>query len=147
MASSLTSLNVQAQEVQLGAYLRSQYLTPGSSSFIRSVSPDLVRDRQILVRADNGAEGNVVLGSTTALLQGLFPPTSQSKTTLANGTTVMGPFGGYQYIPSKCCCPVYFPISLWASSSKHLVESGEPDQSIQLEGWTQCPVFLLPIFR
>ena len=45
---------LQAQEVQLGSYLRSEYLNPSSSSFINGILTDVVDDRQLYVRADNG---------------------------------------------------------------------------------------------
>ena len=54
---------------------------------------------QLLVRADAGGEGSVILNSVQGLLQGLFPPTSDNNITLANGMTVVSPLGGYQYIP------------------------------------------------
>ena len=54
---------------------------------------------QLLVRADAGGEGSVILNSVQGLLQGLFPPTPDNNITLANGMTVVSPLGGYQYIP------------------------------------------------
>ncbi|EJD08254.1 phosphoglycerate mutase-like protein [Fomitiporia mediterranea MF3/22] len=117
--TKLTPLG-QMQELQLGSYLRSEYLNPTSANVIAGLQADVVDDRQLLVRADNGGEGGAIVDSSVALLQGLFPPTPRSRTGLANGTTVVGPMGGYQYIP---------------------IESVEPIQSIQLEGWTSCPNF------
>lgn len=105
--------------MQLGAYLRSEYLNANAPSYIPGIASEVVDDRQLLIRADNGGEGGAIVDSAVALLQGLFPPTPRSRTNLANGTTVVGPFGGYQYVP---------------------IESVEPQQSIQLEGWTMCPV-------
>ena len=63
----------------------------------------LVNDTQIVVRTDSGDEGGVIYASANALLQGLFPPTSDANTTLSNGTTVTAPLGGYQYVPSMSC--------------------------------------------
>lgn len=94
------TINKQAQQVQLGSYLRSEYLNPGSPSYINRIQADVVDDRQLLVRADNGGEGGAIVDSAVALLQGLFPPTPRSRTNLANGSTVVGPMGGYQYVPS-----------------------------------------------
>lgn len=93
----------QAQEVQLGAFLRSEYLNPRSPSYIEHIQADIVDDRQLLIRADNGGEGGTIVDSAVALLQGLYPPTPRSRTNLANGTTVVGPFGGYQYVTSMLC--------------------------------------------
>ncbi|KAL5531847.1 hypothetical protein ACEPAF_5410 [Sanghuangporus sanghuang] len=110
----------QAQEVQLGSYLRSEYLNPNSPNSIYGIAPDVVNDRQVLVRADNGGEGGAIVDSAVALLQGLFPPTPRSRVSLANGTTIIGPMNGYQYVP---------------------IESVEPVQSVELEGWSSCPNF------
>ncbi|KAH8110497.1 phosphoglycerate mutase-like protein [Phellopilus nigrolimitatus] len=117
--TKLTPLG-QTQSVQLGSYLRLEYLNPGSPHSIDGIKAEIVDDRQVLVRADNGGEGGAIVDSAVALLQGLFPPTPRSRTSLANGTTVVGPLGGYQYIP---------------------IESVEPEQSIQFEGWSSCPNF------
>lgn len=106
--------------MQLGAFLRNQYLNPNSPSFIPGLKGEVVDDRQLLIRADNGGEGSAIVDSAVALLQGLFPPTPKSRTSLANGTTVVGPFGGYQYVA---------------------IETVEPQQSVQLEGWSSCPNF------
>ena len=97
----------QQQELQLGAFLRNSYISPGSPLAINSIKPDLVDDRQVQVRADNGGERGAVVNSAIALLQGLYPPTPRSRTELANGTTVVGPFGGYQYISSTLPSFVY----------------------------------------
>jgi hypothetical protein len=86
----------------LGKQLRSTYLTPGSASYISSLSSDIADTQQIKVRAKAGGEGSVVFDSAIALLQGLFPPNSKNKITLANGEVVSAPLGGYQYVPSAC---------------------------------------------
>jgi len=118
--TKLTPLG-ETQEVQLGSFLRSEYVASGAPNKISSIQSDIVDPRQVAVRADNGGgDGGVIFNSAVALLQGLFPPNPSSRSSLANGTTVVGPFGGYQYIP---------------------IESVEPDQSIELQGWTDCPNF------
>ena len=66
---------------------------------IEGISTGLVDDAQVKVRSDAGGEGSVILDSAAALLQGLFPPTRNHKITLANGTTVVAPLNGYQYVP------------------------------------------------
>jgi hypothetical protein len=48
------------------------------------------------VRADAGGELGVIYDSAVALLQGLFPATTNYTTDLANGTVVTGALGGYQ---------------------------------------------------
>lgn len=64
-----------------------------------------MKDAQILVRADGGGEGGVIFNSALSLLQGLFPATDNYNTTLANGTNVVGPLGGYQTVPSTVLFP------------------------------------------
>ncbi|KAJ7634429.1 histidine phosphatase superfamily [Roridomyces roridus] len=104
----------------LGTQLREIYLTPGSSSFIDSMSTDLANTEQVKARVKAGGEGPVVFDSATALLQGLFPPNSRNKITLANGTVVTAPLAGYQYIP---------------------METVEPGNDRSMESWTDCPNF------
>lgn len=81
--------------------MRSQFLNPNSARHIDGIAVDVVDDRQVLVRADNGGEGGAIVDSAVALLQGLYPPTPNSRANLANGTTVVGPMGGYQYVPGQ----------------------------------------------
>ncbi|TRM61156.1 histidine phosphatase superfamily [Schizophyllum amplum] len=108
------------QEYQLGQKLRSLYLNASSPTDLAGMSHDVVNASQISVSADAGGEGGVIFDSAVSLMQGLFPNTTSYNTTLANGTTVVGPLGGYQYIP---------------------IESVEPDNDISLEGWTSCSAF------
>ena len=54
------------------------------------------------------------------MTQGLFPATDLSNTTLANGTTITSPLGGYQYVA---------------------IESVEPEEDYTLESWTECPAY------
>ncbi|KAF8073645.1 histidine phosphatase superfamily [Lyophyllum atratum] len=115
----LTPLGNQ-QEFQLGTQLRNIYLNDSSSSRIEGISNALVNYAQLHVRADGGGEAGVILNSASSLLQGLFPANPDLKTTLANGTTITAPLGGYQYIP---------------------IESVEPQNDISLEGWTSCNTF------
>lgn len=90
---------MQVQSHQLGSFLRKTYLSSGSSSFIDGMSSDLVDNKEVKVRVKAGGEGTVVFDSTIALLQGLYPPNPNNKIVLANGTTVVAPLGGYQYVP------------------------------------------------
>lgn len=110
----------QSQEYALGQFLRQTYINPESPSYIQGIETNVADVDQLFVRADAGG-GNVALDSAYALLQGLYPPTGQSKSALANGKTVVGPLGGYQYIP---------------------VESLEFWQAPSLTSWMECPVSL-----
>ncbi|KAJ7648244.1 histidine phosphatase superfamily [Mycena polygramma] len=105
---------------QLGASLRNIYLNAGSMSFISGISVDIADTQQVKVRAKAGGEGAVVFDSASALLQGLFPPASRNKITLANGEVVTAPLGGYQYVP---------------------METVEPGNDRSMESWTDCPAF------
>ncbi|KAF7799399.1 hypothetical protein EIP86_010632 [Pleurotus ostreatoroseus] len=119
---SLTALG-QQQELQLGTLLRSIYLDESSPSFIQGLSgnTDVYNSTEVIIRADGSAEGEAIPDSAVALGQGLWPPTSSSSIKLANGTTVTGPFGGYQYT---------------------LVNSVSAAQDYTLRGQTYCNMFL-----
>jgi len=79
-----------------------------------------VQNDQVLVHAKAGGEGTAIFDSGIAVLQGLFPPNSKNMIELANGTTVVTPLGGYQYIP----------VEMAPSGVDHALES-----------WTECPAF------
>jgi hypothetical protein len=70
--------------------------------------------------ADAGGEGSVIYDSAVAFTQGAWPATTTSNTTLANGTVVVSPLGGYQYVS---------------------IESVEVKDDYFLEGWTDCPAY------
>ena len=55
----------------------------------------------MVVRADAGDEGGVIMDSAIALVQGLWPATPLDFTVLANGTNVTSPLNGYQYVASE----------------------------------------------
>jgi hypothetical protein len=78
---------LQSQEYDLGSYLRQTYLDPVSPSYIQGIQTDFVDIDQLHVRADAGG-GNMILDSAYALLQGLYPPTTNCNSTLANGQAV-----------------------------------------------------------
>ncbi|KAI0683069.1 phosphoglycerate mutase-like protein [Earliella scabrosa] len=120
-ATAITPLGEQ-QEFQLGSLLRARYLNASSPFFIDGISNSstLVQQNQVQVRADAGGEGGVIWDSAVALTQGLWPPSTSSGTTLADGSRVSSPLGGYQYVP---------------------VESVEPGNDVSLEGWTSCKAF------
>lgn len=97
-------LPLQVQSHQLGTFLRGQYFDPASPSVIHGMRTELVDTHQVHALVKAGGEGTVVFDSAIATLQGLFPPTPKNEMTLANGTTVMAPLGGYQYVPGQCPC-------------------------------------------
>ncbi|KIJ11886.1 hypothetical protein PAXINDRAFT_171517 [Paxillus involutus ATCC 200175] len=109
-----------AESFQLGSFLRSVYLKSSSPSYISGLSSDLVDTHEVHIHAKAGGEGPVIFDSAIALLQGLFPPNTNNKITLANETTVTAPLGGYQYVP---------------------IETVEPANDRSLEPWTNCPAF------
>ncbi|KAK7030944.1 hypothetical protein VNI00_013891 [Paramarasmius palmivorus] len=109
-----------AESYQLGDTLRSIYLNPKSELHIEGIHSDLVDTKQLQVLAKSGGEGNAVFESTIALLQGLFPTNPRNSITLANGTTIVAPLNGHQYIP---------------------VETVHPKNDRLLEPWTNCPAF------
>lgn len=69
--------------------------------FISTVNNTIVQDSQVNILADGGGERGVIFNSAVSFLQGLFPGTPAYQDTLANGTTVTAPLGGYQTIPSE----------------------------------------------
>lgn len=60
------------------------------------MSTGLFNQAQVLVRADGGGERGVIFDSAVSLVQGLWPATTDYNTTLANGSTIVGPLNGYQ---------------------------------------------------
>ncbi|ESK84637.1 histidine acid [Moniliophthora roreri MCA 2997] len=105
---------------KLGRDLRSIYVNPESRSHIQGIHSDLADNKQIQVLSKSGGEGNVIFDSTIALLQGLYPPNPRNRITLANGTDIVAPLNGHQYIA---------------------VETVEPKNNRALEPWTDCPNF------
>lgn len=93
--TEITPLGNQ-QSFQLGEYLRSRYLASSSLHFIQNISVDLVDEDQVLIRADAGGEGGVIYDSAMSTMQGMWPALTSYNETLANGTVVVGPLGGYQ---------------------------------------------------
>ncbi|TFY56646.1 hypothetical protein EVJ58_g7511 [Rhodofomes roseus] len=75
---------------------------------------------QVQVYADNSGEGSVIMDSAAALVQGLWQATDLQNTTLANGSTIISPLGGYQYVP---------------------INSVSPNEDITLDSTDQCKAF------
>ncbi|KAH7870356.1 histidine phosphatase superfamily [Lentinula edodes] len=107
------------EEFITGEYLRNVYLNASSPSFIQGINSTIADPNQITVVADAAGEGGVIMNSAEALLQGFFPPNANYSTTLANGTIVEAPLGGYQ-------------VSF---------ESALAENDVSLEGWTSCAPF------
>lgn len=89
----------QTQAHKLGSLLRDVYLTGGGDTKIPKISTELANLKQVHVRVKTGSEGTAVFDSSIALLQGLFPPNTKNREQLADGTVVVAPLDGYQYIP------------------------------------------------
>lgn len=136
--TSLTTRG-QQQEFQLGQLLRARYLNASSSFFIPGMDTTLANQTEISIRADAGGEPGVIYNSAVALLQGLFPPTTAYNTTLSNGTTVTGPLGGYQTIPSKLFRNFHFGNILMYAP----VTTVDGNNDVSLEGWLDCNVSCL----
>lgn len=102
----LTSLGAE-QVYTSGQYYRDQYISSNASAKINGVSSDLAVLSQLQVTAPTD---DVLQNSAQVFLQGLYPPTTMATQTLANGTKVNAPLGGYQYIPVNA-------VSTAASSS------------------------------
>ncbi|KAH9950621.1 phosphoglycerate mutase-like protein [Amylocystis lapponica] len=117
-STAITALGEQ-QEWQLGWLLRSLYLNISSPSYIQGATPltDLFNVSQVQVWADGGDEGGVIVDSAAALVQGLWPATPTDSTTLANGSTIVSPLGGFQYVA---------------------INALDPDEDVALEGFTDC---------
>ncbi|KAH7913424.1 histidine phosphatase superfamily [Hygrophoropsis aurantiaca] len=116
-ATAITPLG-NAEEYQLGTYLRAIYLNATSPSYIPGISTGLFNQTQVFIQADLGGEDGVVYDSCVSLTQGLWPPTTSNDITLANGTTVTAPLGGYQAF-----------------------ETVDPNESVSLEGFEYCNSF------
>lgn len=92
----------QVEYFQLGSYLKSTYLDSSFPLHILDMPLDPshpIPPNRVHVHAKPGGEGAAIFDSGIALLQGMFPPTPLNKVPLANGTTVIAPLGGYQYVP------------------------------------------------
>ncbi|KOS18645.1 hypothetical protein ESCO_000948 [Escovopsis weberi] len=93
---NLTSLG--ADEVfASGSFFRSRYLAGGAEARIAGISPERAVLSQLALTAP---ADNVLHNSASVFAQGLYPPSaSAGRENLANGSTVLAPLGGYQYIP------------------------------------------------
>lgn len=80
----------------VGSFYNDRYISSDSSKQIEGISADIVNPKQI--SATSPAE-NVLQNSAFGFLQGLYPPVGKlAAQTLANGSSVEAPLGGYQLI-------------------------------------------------
>ncbi|KAF7877486.1 hypothetical protein EAF04_001163 [Stromatinia cepivora] len=94
---SLTDLGY-AQVYASGNFYRNRYIDSNASSPIYKISSDIAKASQLNVQAP---VDNVLQNSAAGFLQGLYPPVGATlgSQTLANGTSVEAPLGGFQLIP------------------------------------------------
>ncbi|KAE8365410.1 histidine phosphatase superfamily [Aspergillus caelatus] len=82
---------------QAGSYYHDRYIDASSSLQIDGISSNIVNLKQLTASSPSDA---VLQNSGVAFMQGVYPPVgSSANETLANGTTVSAPLGGYQLIP------------------------------------------------
>ncbi|GAA6038328.1 hypothetical protein JCM8097_003946 [Rhodosporidiobolus ruineniae] len=113
----LTPLGEQ-QNYRLGQILNSIYAGSDASRAIEGLSATEMVGSQINATADAGGEGSVIWDSAVALWQGFYPPRADTTNfTLANGSTIASPLGGYQYVK---------------------VETVLPTDDVDFEPWTSC---------
>ncbi|KAG8907955.1 hypothetical protein FRB99_001463 [Tulasnella sp. 403] len=117
-SSKITALG-ESQSFNLGALLQSRYLTRSSPVALLGINPEIYVDGQSVIKADMGENGNVIFSSALAVTQGLWPAT-QTNSTLPDGSSVLGPLNGYQYVP---------------------VRTVDPNNDLYLEGYTSCNTY------
>jgi prostatic aicd phosphatase len=108
------------QHYNSGQALQKRYASNDSApTDIAGLSWPAVSLTETVVLAD-ASEGQVIVDSAQAFMQGFFPPNKDAVMTLADGSTVQAPFGGWVYVP---------------------VETVEADESFIFEAYTECPAF------
>ncbi|BGO94400.1 hypothetical protein NBRC10512_002098 [Rhodotorula toruloides] len=118
--TAVTPLGEQ-QLFQVGSLVRNIYAGSDPTRAISGLSNTTFDGFKINSTADAGGEGSVIYDSALAFWQGFYPPrTDISNITLANGTVVTSPLGGYQYVQ---------------------VNTVMPDDDIDFEPWTNCAVW------
>jgi hypothetical protein len=94
-STTLTDLGYR-EVFDTGSYYHNRYISANSSKQIEGISADVVNPKQISATAP--AE-NVLQNSALGFLQGVYPPVGKvASQTLANGSSVEAPLGGYQLI-------------------------------------------------
>ncbi|KAJ9099299.1 hypothetical protein QFC21_004180 [Naganishia friedmannii] len=87
------------QTYNSGVGLRNRYFAADAGRRLQGISWPKVDLTQVDFTAD-ASEGQVIVDSTYSLAQGLYPADAAGQTiTLANGTNVTSPLGGYVYVP------------------------------------------------
>lgn len=124
------------QAYSSGTFYKERYLGTESSLRIDGVSPEVSVPSQLRVTSPSDS---VLHGSAMAFVQGLYPPWNATQT-LADGTIVVAPLDGYQYVP------VYglnSPTLSTSSESKHWLqqESGCPRAVNSSAGFFQTDEF------
>ncbi len=75
--------------------IRAEWVPRGDSGAMRWHAHD-----NVAWDGSSSSEGQVITDSVYALMQGMFPANPAAATiSLANGTNVTSPLGGYVYIP------------------------------------------------
>ncbi|KAB5554958.1 histidine acid phosphatase-like protein [Coniochaeta sp. 2T2.1] len=120
---TLTPLG-QEQVFASGSYYRNLYLSPASALHISGINPTVADLSQLTITAP---VDNVLQNSAQVFAQALYPPTSLSSQTLANGTKVEGPLNGYQYIPVNT-----------VSSSSGASSNADSESNEWLQGGSGC---------
>ncbi|KAB5539519.1 histidine phosphatase superfamily [Coniochaeta sp. 2T2.1] len=120
---TLTPLG-QEQVFASGSYYRNLYLSPASALHISGINPTIVDLSQLTITAP---VDNVLQNSAQVFAQALYPATSLSAQTLANGTKVEGPLSGYQYIPVNT-----------VSSSSGASSNADSESNEWLQGGSGC---------
>ena len=111
-----------AEVFQSGSFYRSRYVDSNATNPIFGISPDLVKNSQLNVQSPTDT---VLQNSATGFLQGLYPPVGATlgSESIANGSTIQSPLGGYQLIP----------VDVLATSA-----DSDPENAVWLEGTTGC---------
>lgn len=119
--TSLTSLG-ELQCHNAGAFYRKRYLNASSSFYIDGINENSFDDKEVYAMAPDQP---LLVTSGQVFLQGLYPPTTDSKPqTLANGKVVKDPANGLQY------------------TTLHSIADTDPN-TIWLKADDGCPNFLL----
>ncbi|KAJ5998259.1 hypothetical protein N7522_009919 [Penicillium canescens] len=94
-STQLTDLGYR-EVFDAGSFYNQRYISDNSSKQIEGISSEIVNPKQISATAPSDA---VLQNSATGFLQGVYPPVGTvASQTLANGSSVEAPLGGYQLI-------------------------------------------------
>ncbi|KAJ5318156.1 hypothetical protein PENANT_c052G02116 [Penicillium antarcticum] len=94
-STQLTDLGYR-EVFDAGSFYNRRYISDNSSRQIEGINPEIVSSKQISATAPSDA---VLQNSATGFLQGVYPPVGTvASQTLADGSSVEAPLGGYQLI-------------------------------------------------